>query len=160
MPGTKGRSGRKPKPTKMKLVEGNPGKRPINRNEPKPHKGKLSCPRWLDDEGRREWRRVIAELKRLGLVTVLDTTRLAQYCDHWSRYLQATNTLREDGLIKDGRKHPAATILKEAEQAMRSIASEFGMTPASRVNLKGPPEPSISIAERIRARRKKRESEE
>ncbi|MEQ8198694.1 MAG: phage terminase small subunit P27 family, partial [Clostridiaceae bacterium] len=30
--------GRKPKPTAIKVLEGNPGKRPLNKNEPKPEK--------------------------------------------------------------------------------------------------------------------------
>lgn len=33
--------GRKPKPTALKLLEGNPGKRPINANEPIPPKGNI-----------------------------------------------------------------------------------------------------------------------
>ena len=31
-------SGRKPKPTAVKVLEGNPGKRSLNRQEPKPEK--------------------------------------------------------------------------------------------------------------------------
>ena len=36
MSGTKGHSGRKPDPTRLKLLKGNPGKRPLNANEPNP----------------------------------------------------------------------------------------------------------------------------
>ena len=39
--------GRKPKPTALKLLEGNPGKRPINEHEPVPPKGTVKCPTWL-----------------------------------------------------------------------------------------------------------------
>ena len=36
--------GRKPKPTALKVLEGNPGKRPLNENEPIPPKGSIKCP--------------------------------------------------------------------------------------------------------------------
>ena len=39
--------GRKPKPTAMKILEGNPGKRPLNPFEPVPVKGDIKCPDWL-----------------------------------------------------------------------------------------------------------------
>lgn len=36
--------GRKPKPTAMKILEGNPGERPLNEREPIPPKGNIKCP--------------------------------------------------------------------------------------------------------------------
>lgn len=40
--------GRKPKPTAIKELEGNPGKRPLNANEPRPERKAPRCPAWLD----------------------------------------------------------------------------------------------------------------
>lgn len=40
-------AGRKPKPTAIKELEGNPGKRKLNKKEPKPDKGMPVCPEWL-----------------------------------------------------------------------------------------------------------------
>ncbi len=40
-------AGRKPKPTAVKKLEGNPGKRKLNKNEPVPAKGMSTCPDWL-----------------------------------------------------------------------------------------------------------------
>lgn len=42
--------GRKPKPTAVKQLEGNPGKRQLNANEPKPVARAPSCPKWLEDD--------------------------------------------------------------------------------------------------------------
>ena len=39
-----------PKPTKLKLLAGNPGKRPLNENEPEPEAVAPSVPAHLDDE--------------------------------------------------------------------------------------------------------------
>ena len=56
--------GRKPKPTALKVLEGNPGKRPLNDHEPIPPKGELKCPSWLLPEAKKNgsashprWRR-------------------------------------------------------------------------------------------------------
>ena len=43
--------GRKPKPTAMKELEGNPGKHPLNTSEPKPNKASLS--KWLEPEAKK-----------------------------------------------------------------------------------------------------------
>ena len=45
--------GRKPKPTALKLLEGNPGKRPLNDREPVPPRAALKCPAWLLPEAKR-----------------------------------------------------------------------------------------------------------
>ena len=37
--------GRKPKPTAIKKLEGNPGKRKLNQNEPQPEKTAPECPK-------------------------------------------------------------------------------------------------------------------
>ena len=48
--------GRTPKPTAIKQLEGNPGKRQLNTNEPKPKQKAPTCPKWLDDEAKKEWK--------------------------------------------------------------------------------------------------------
>ena len=45
--------GRKPKPTAMKELEGNPGKHPLNTSEPKPNKKAPACPKWLEPEAKK-----------------------------------------------------------------------------------------------------------
>jgi phage terminase small subunit len=54
--------GRPPKPTALKVLEGNPGKRPLNQNEPKPEKKAPNCPSWLLPDAKKEWRRLSKEL--------------------------------------------------------------------------------------------------
>ena len=50
--------GRKPTPTAIKDLEGNPGKRKLNENEPKPEKKAPACPKWLSKDARKEWHRL------------------------------------------------------------------------------------------------------
>ena len=54
--------GRKPKPTAVKVLEGNPGKRSLNTGEPKPEKKAPRCPSWLEEEAKKEWKRMAKQL--------------------------------------------------------------------------------------------------
>ena len=51
-------AGRKPKPTALKKLEGNPGKRKLNTKEPVPAKGMPEGPKWLLPEAKEEWKRL------------------------------------------------------------------------------------------------------
>ena len=75
-------AGRKLKPTAVKELEGNPGKRKLNKKEPKPDKGMPTCPEWLlpwqeqlirdifgivKADGNRQFRTAFAEIcKKVG----------------------------------------------------------------------------------------------
>ena len=72
--------GRKPKPTALKLLEGNPGKRPLNDREPVPLKGDIKCPDWLLPEAKKEWKRLAPALEAMGVLTMADLTAFEGYC--------------------------------------------------------------------------------
>ena len=58
-------AGRKPKPTAMKELEGNPGKRKLNKKEPMPGKGMPDCPKWLLPDAQEEWKRLSEKLNQI-----------------------------------------------------------------------------------------------
>lgn len=134
--------GRKPKPPALKVLEGNPGKRPINTAAPAPRRDlKAKAPVWLESEAKREWRRVAPELERLGLLSHLDQQALAQYCQAYARWREAEEVLTLKGLTyeytnKSGAVNilarPEVGISVSAQKTMRAICAEFGMTPSSR----------------------------
>ena len=68
--------GRKPKPTALKKLEGNPGKRPLNELEPVPPTVALRCPNYLLPEARKEWKRLAPILMGMGLLTAADAVPL------------------------------------------------------------------------------------
>jgi phage terminase small subunit len=70
-------NGRKPKPTHLKLVTGNPGRRPLNDCEPQPEIALPPVPPELCDDAKLEWDRVSFELHRAGLLTKVDRAALA-----------------------------------------------------------------------------------
>jgi P27 family predicted phage terminase small subunit len=136
-----GRRGPAPKPTSLKLLQGNPGKRPLKKQRPAPTgASKVSCPEWLCPAAKAEWRRVAPELQRMGLLTSLDRAVLAGYCDSYARWVECTRFIQANGehyIAPNGqlRKWPQAEEAKQAAQSMRAFAGEFGLTPNSRLRL-------------------------
>jgi len=129
--------GRKPKPTALKVLEGNPGKRPLNMNEPKPEKKAPKCPSWLEPEAKKEWRRMSKQLEELGVLTQVDAAAFAGYCQAYARWKEAEEFLSKHGTIfktPSGyiQQVPQVSIAQTYLKIMRDFCSEFGLTPSSR----------------------------
>lgn len=112
--------GRKPKPTHLKLIEGNPGERPLNENEPKPE-GDVLKPRFLKGRAAAIWDEYAPELIRLNVLTSVDAHMFATWC-----------ALAAE-LERSPRNMTAARIAQ-----MRALASSFGMDASSRSRLEVP----------------------
>lgn len=142
--------GRKPKPTALKLIEGNPGKRKINQNEPKPKQARPTCPAWLSKEAKAEWKRIVPELERLGLLTIVDRAALASYCTAWGHLRQAQEVINKAGPggpvyrteAGDIKPMPHVAWANKAMVQIRSFCSEFGLSPSSRCRMAMPQEES------------------
>ena len=132
--------GRRPKPTALKKLEGNPGKRPLNELEPVPPVASLRCPNYLLPEARKEWRRLAPILMNLGLLTAADAVPFAGYCQAYARWREAEEFLSQHGTIfktPSGyvQQVPQVSIAMQNLKIMQSFCSEFGLTPASRARL-------------------------
>ena len=68
--------GRKPKPTKLKELAGNPGKRRIAAGEPKPEGNLAEPPDWMTDSQRAGWAYALTHAPR-GLLKKIDRSALA-----------------------------------------------------------------------------------
>ena len=137
MAGYRGKQGRKPLPTALKLVRGNPGRRPLNENEPQVEPKIPEPPRELPARAKREWRRIGKQLLAAGLVTELDRMALAALVQSYARWIETQQLLSKSGLLvrnKDGlpRVNPLLRISREAQAEFTRMLSEFGMTPSSR----------------------------
>jgi P27 family predicted phage terminase small subunit len=91
--------GRKPKPTRLKLITGNPGKRPLNAQEPKPAIGVLTCPAHLNPSAKAEWKRLARQMHALGMISELDRAALAAYCQAYGRWAEAERKLKETPML-------------------------------------------------------------
>ena len=129
--------GRKPKPTAIKLVEGNPGKRPLNTNEPKPKSKAPSCPKWLEGEAKKEWRRLAKQMEQLGILTEVDRAAFAGYCQAYARWKEAEEFISKHGAIVKTpsgywQQVPQVSIAQQYLKQMSKFCEQFGLTPASR----------------------------
>lgn len=136
--------GRKPKPTALKLIDGNPGKRPINKNEPRPTPKAPKCPSWLHRDAKKEWRRLAKELESLGLLTAVDMTAFAAYCQAYARWKEAEEYIAEHGptnVTESGyiQQVPQVTIAQQSQKQLRAWCAEFGFTPSARSRIEVEP---------------------
>lgn len=110
-------AGRKPKPTALKLVRGNPGKRPINRNEPIPE-GPVEKPSFVKGAALRKWNRYAPELIRIGVLRSVDADMFGAWCVLMAEFAAAPS-------------HFTAAHMSQ----LRGLASSFGLEPSSRSRL-------------------------
>ena len=148
--------GRKPKPIALRVLEGNPGKRPLVKrplqNIPKSgvmgfstkmQGGRDSdtpkCPGWLSKEAKREWHRVTPILKRLKLLNALDRTALIGYCQSYARYVEAEKVVEKHGILLETENgymmSPRVAVAQKYLQIALRICVEFGMTPSSKARM-------------------------
>jgi P27 family predicted phage terminase small subunit len=134
------RPGPRPKPTALKLLEGNPGKKRLNAREPRPTVEIPTCPAGLKPEARKEWRRLSKLLQAQGLIARLDRAALAVYCQAWARWLEAEQKVQEGGeIVKSPNGYPIQnpwlSIANAAAKEVRAFLQEFGLSPAARTRL-------------------------
>lgn len=144
-----------PKPTALRIAEGNLGKRPLNILEPRPRQIIPACPKHLDAEGRLAWRRLVPVLERMRVLTEADGIVLANLCDSYSTMVQAQKKLRETGMLlrtPSGyvQQNPLISIVSSSMESVNKLAREFGLTPASRSRIYSePPEDDMDPIERL-----------
>ncbi|WP_312774431.1 phage terminase small subunit P27 family [Atlantibacter hermannii] len=146
-------------PTHLALVKGNPSKRAINKNEPKPPAGVPPTPKHFDKQGKYWFKRMAEELNTIGVISLLDARALELLVEAYTEYRHHCDTLEREGYtyavysdeepdegkereIRMVKAHPAAIMKADAWKRIRAMLAEFGMTPASRakVGAKGPAE--------------------
>ena len=135
--------GRKPIPTELKRLVGNPGKRPLNERQPRLSAALPVPPAWLPDEARAMWLRVCGELQGAGVLSPVDEGALAGYCVAWDQLVASTKLIATDGLtMPDGngnaRGNPATVARNHAMSQLRAFGSELGLSPVARTRLQAP----------------------
>lgn len=134
-------TGRPPKPTKLRLIQGNPGKRPINDAEPVAPPEIPKPPRYLSKPARREWKRAGALLKDAGLLSNLDQVAFGRFCQLVGRLAEAEEGLAAHGmLVKSPNGYPMQSpylsIINTTSKQLVALCAEFGMTPSARSRIR------------------------
>jgi P27 family predicted phage terminase small subunit len=128
----------------LKVLAGNPGKRPLNEREPAALQGVPEIPEWLDGEAQAEWRRITVDLAEMGLLSKADRPALAAYCTAWSRWVDAEAQVKKYGTVVKSpdkgfpMKSPYLSIADQTMETMRKLMVEFGLTPSSRSRIRVP----------------------
>jgi P27 family predicted phage terminase small subunit len=142
--------GRTPNPTRLKMLTDNPGKRPLNDDEPRPEANIPECPPELSPLARQEWDRLVGELSSLRMMTNLDRAALAAYCAAYALWAEAIEAIQKYGaMIKWPTgfpiQSPYLAIANRQAEIMMRIASEFGFTPAGRSRIAAPAKAGPSL---------------
>lgn len=173
-----GRRGPPPKPTRLRILNGNASRRPLNADEPRPAEREPEQPAWLTGEAKTEWARIVPELKLLRLLTVVDRAALTAYCQAWAELAECTRLLEQEGRIfyepvigkKKNKKgvetlevvgnkvkaHPICRLQRDAFARVKAFLGEFGLSPASRSKVQAPPaEEKLDPLEELKRRAQK-----
>lgn len=143
--------GRRPKPTAVKMLAGNPGRRPLNAHEPQPPRSVGRTPRGLGAGAAAFYRKYAPVLADLGVLTTADEPLFKLMAQHVELAQRAYDELCVAGLTietHDGvKKNPLTQVFRDNSLAARQFATEFGMTPAARSRLHTDEEPQESLAD-------------
>ncbi|SDO29469.1 phage terminase, small subunit, putative, P27 family [Halomonas shengliensis] len=139
------KSGRKPKPTHLKAVQGNAGKRKVNEDEPQGEEltEAPAPPEWMDPIGQAAWRELAPWLVKVKILTGSDLHVLETYCEAYATWRAAVEEVARTGLTVETAmggisKNPALTAKNEAHRQMTVSGSALGLTPADRARLAVP----------------------
>ena len=152
--------GRKPTPTALKVLRGNPGHRPLNQDEPEPDVYSVipSPPEWagLSEKATELWNDVAMVLVKMRVFTEADRFLLFRYCDLWDSWLKSRDECKRFGhdniytepdpanpgemRIKHTQPHAWSSRYVQICKMMQSIESELGLSPSSRSQVKAGPQ--------------------
>lgn len=150
-----GSRGPLPKPAALRALEGNPGKRALNLAEGiNPQVEIPSAPRHLGNEARKEWKRITPFLEELGLISGLDRTALALYCQAVGRLSELETSFNGmvARLVAEGMDYADAVykasysvtpsgyaqqsvivqLIKSHREQVNRYLMHFGLSPAAR----------------------------
>lgn len=142
-------AGRPPKPTALKVIEGNRGKRATNKQEPDPtYLTDLEPPAWLAKAAKDVWKEVAPKLAAAKLLTEVDVQMLAMGCVAIAQHRYAVKRTGDDlvkvkhevddeGELFSVGEHINPWMLVQSmtfKQAM-AVFQQFGMSPAARTRI-------------------------
>lgn len=150
-------SGRRPKPTALKVLRGNPGGRPLPAHEPKLERADQSFdepPLEIAEDAvaAAEWRRVAPILRLCGIASESERVSLLSLCQQWSRYLEAHRKVKDLGMVvkrPNGEPilNPYLKVETSAFDKCLGLWRELGLTPTARTRLAAIPAGEFPNAE-------------
>jgi P27 family predicted phage terminase small subunit len=141
--------GRPAVPVHLKLITGNAGRRPVDADPASALDPAIpDCPEHLNAAARAEWQRIVPELVKAGLLSVIDRAALALYCQAFARWQLAEEKIAAAaakdpdgaGLVsaaKNGFKQLDywLVISNRAQEQLLKYLQEFGLSPSTRARV-------------------------
>ena len=154
-----GKRGPRPEPTILKIAKGNPGKRHLNKDEPKPASDGIQPPEWVTGNALAKWNEIVPQLLAMGVMTNADVEPIARYCTMHEQYVKYLDQVRrgldvlvirdDKGKVKYMQSTPAAVMLTKLAASMLRIEQEFGLTPSARTGIVATKQDTDADAEKI-----------
>lgn len=151
--------GRRSKPTTLKVLQGNPGKRALNEEEPDFGAGAPPKPDWFDDYASDEWDVLTGILVPARVLTKGEIGVLVVACDAYSQLRQCQAFLDEKGALSydassavggaSWRAYPEVAQRNQARRQYLSALAELGLTPSARTKVKRIPESGVGGVKRL-----------
>ena len=146
--------GRKAKPIAIRKLEGNRGHGPKRKAEVPTDPAIPQCPDWLRAIAKTEWEYICPLLHGMGLLTKVDRTALAGYCQSYAKWKEAEEFVEKHGMTYQFPKKdetgkvvsmyiapfPQVSIARTCLEQVKAFCAEFGLTPSSRARMTLPSE--------------------
>lgn len=139
-----GRRGPPPKPTALRQLTGNAGKRAMNKEEPLPPAGPIKVPTWLKGKGRTFWRQIEPLLVDMKVMTTADPQALALLCDVLAEYVEARALVRQYGMTYES--HTVTAHTRRVLNAEEDPYDEEDPLDPNSVSIMIRPRPEVRIA--------------
>lgn len=133
--------GQKPKPTQIKIAEGNRSKVAKDQLRPDtPGLGRPRVPMHLSAEERRLWADVVRSLPPT-LLTMADEAVLERFAIYWARFREAGKMIAKTGLMVQSPngpiRNPLLVVQNACSKEMHAAGSEIGLSPVARARMAG-----------------------
>jgi P27 family predicted phage terminase small subunit len=130
---------RRPKPTHLKILEGNRGHRPINRREPHVTAALGDAPHWFNADMRATWDHA-KEHCPANMLKETDRDALIAFCVHEFNFVSSVQAMAGQPLTvrqPSGRlvENPLGPRIRAESQAMARAIDQLGFSPAARTRV-------------------------
>jgi hypothetical protein len=126
-------SGRRPEPTALTLLRGNPSKKRLNAQEPTPPPGEVLKPVGLTPGADQAWERLAPVCLEMGTLTRADVAAFIMLCE-----LEGTIALAREWKAKPRKRAEGLKLEKELAPIVRPYYALFGLDPVSRARIQVP----------------------
>jgi len=98
-----------------------------------PRKYIEKAPAWLSARAKKEYKRLLDNIRDMDMLGDLDANNLACYCNAFDKYLIAEKDVSERGTIIEGKENPSVLLQIKFAKEMREFGKQCGLSIDSRL---------------------------